>query len=314
VIGVNSFGAESGGADAEFFFAVSTRELLPFLRANSVTARVNGLPCRSLAEVEAEERQRSERARVDASARAAAEQQSNALRREEARREAEFALLGERESGLVTTMILLMAALAASGVAVHAYHTDLRHNAEVGFGLAGLALIAAAVAWETRPGFDQIEERVAERLRGEGSAEEGGRRSAPAQGALVCVIDADRSRVTGAATDDLPFEWSAGGCVNDRTQYGLASGEWARVFVPADEAAVSVNRFDPASGEYRMERYLLGREAMARARTARAEFQAPACGAGEGAAREFGARQGAILSLLPERPNERLVYTCSPAR
>jgi hypothetical protein len=62
-----------------------------------------------------------------------------------------------------------------------------------------------------------------------------------------------------------------------------------------------------------MERYLLGREAMARARTARGEFQAPACGAGEGAAREFGARQTGILSLLPERPNERLVYRCSKA-
>jgi hypothetical protein len=314
VVGVNSFGAESGSADAEFFFAVSTRELLPFLRANDITARVNGLPCRSLAEIEAEERQRSERARVDASARAAAEQQSAALRQEEARREAEFALLAERESGLVTTMILLMAALASSGLAVHAYHTELRHNAEVGFALAALAVVAAGVAWETRPGFEQIEARVAERLRDEASADENRPASAAAQGELVCVIDPARSRVTGAATDDVPFEWSEDGCVNGRTQYGLANGEWARVFVPDDEAAVSVNRFDPATGEYRMERYLLGREAMARVRTARAEFQAPACGAGEGAAREFGARQAAILSLLPERPNERLVYTCTRGR
>ncbi|MCB2089083.1 MAG: trypsin-like peptidase domain-containing protein, partial [Sphingomonadaceae bacterium] len=32
VLGVNSFGADSEGADAEFYFAVSNRELLPFLR------------------------------------------------------------------------------------------------------------------------------------------------------------------------------------------------------------------------------------------------------------------------------------------
>jgi S1-C subfamily serine protease len=41
VVGVNSFGAESGGADAEFYFAISTRELLPFLRANDVTPQIN---------------------------------------------------------------------------------------------------------------------------------------------------------------------------------------------------------------------------------------------------------------------------------
>ena len=63
VIGVNSFGAESSGAEAEFYFAVSTRELLPFLRANGVTPRVNAAPCRSLADLEAAERERAGRGR-----------------------------------------------------------------------------------------------------------------------------------------------------------------------------------------------------------------------------------------------------------
>src|SRR5690606_3220225 len=103
----------------------------------------------------------------------------------------------------------------------------------------------------------------------------------------------------------------ADGCVNGRTQYGFAGGAWTRVFVPADEAAVSVNRFDPATQEYQAERFLLNREAMARVRAARAEYEAPACGGGEETARELGARQAAILSLLPDRPNERLVYSCS---
>src|SRR5690606_32284972 len=44
VVGVNSFGTDSGSADAEFYFAVSTRELLPFLRANDITPQVNGSP------------------------------------------------------------------------------------------------------------------------------------------------------------------------------------------------------------------------------------------------------------------------------
>ena len=83
--------------------------------------------------------------------------------------------------------------------------------------------------------------------------------------------------------------------------------------MPNTDAAVSVNRFDPASGEYRVERYLLGRDAMAAARQARGEYQAPACDAGEEAIREFGSKQAAVLSLLPQRPNERLVYRCSSA-
>ena len=41
VVGVNSFGADNDGGDAEFFFAVSNRELVPFLRANDVEPRIN---------------------------------------------------------------------------------------------------------------------------------------------------------------------------------------------------------------------------------------------------------------------------------
>lgn len=311
VIGVNSFGAESGSADAEFFFAVSTRELLPFLRANDVTPQVNGLPCRSLADLEAQERARAEREQLLAQTRATADEQAMALRREEARREIEFALLGEREGGLALTMVLLMSALAASGLAIHAHHINLRHNAEVGFALAGLALVGAAVAWLDRPGFDEVEDRLEERLRQEMTAEDTGRIAQPTDGPLVCVLDTQRSRAVGEVAPDVPFEWSDDGCVNGRTQYGPAEGAWSRVLVPADEEAVSVNRFDPRTREYRVERYLLDREAMQRARTARAEYQAPACGAGEEAVRDFGARQAAILSLLPDRPNERLVYDCS---
>mgnify|MGYP000713445286 CR=1 FL=1 len=60
VLGVNSFGAEADGADGEFFFAVSARELIPFLRAYEVTPRINATPCRSLADLDAAERARIE--------------------------------------------------------------------------------------------------------------------------------------------------------------------------------------------------------------------------------------------------------------
>lgn len=313
VVGVNSFGTESDSADAEFYFAVSTRELLPFLRANDVTPQVNGAPCRSLADLEEQERDRAERAQTAAQAKAAAEEQALARRRDDTRREVEFGVLAERESGLALAMVLLMAGLAASGLAVHAWHIDLRHNAELGYALAALAVVGSGIAWLNRPDLDDVEARLEERLHEEMTAEDSGPIAAAPRGELACVLQPDRSRVTGAAAQDVPFDWSPNGCVNGRTQYGLADGVWTRVFVPTDEEAVAVNRFDPQSREYRMERFLLGRDAMARARTARAEFTAPECGADEQTAREFGARQAAILALLPERPNERLVYSCGEA-
>lgn len=211
---------------------------------------------------------------------------------------------------MALAMVLLIAGVAAAGMAVHAHHIGLKHNAELGVALAGLALAGSAFAWIDRPAFAEVSERLEDRLREEMDATDSGTIQPATKGALVCVLDTERSRVTGAAAQDVPFVWREDGCVNGRTQYGLSGGVWSRVLVPADEESVSVNRFDPATREYRMERYLLDREAMARARTARAEFEAPACGGGAEAAQELGARQQAILSLLPERPNERLVYSC----
>jgi len=311
VVGVNSFGAESGGADAEFFFAVSTRELLPFLRANDVTPQVNGMPCRSLADLEDEERDRAERQREDAQAAAAAREQALTQRQAEARRDVEFALIAERDAALALTMVLLMAGLSAAGLAIHAHHVGLKHNSEIGFVLAAVAAAGAALSWVDRPGFDEIQGRLEEQLHDEAAAQDSGPIAAATNGALTCRLVPERSRVTGAAEENVPFKWSPDGCVNDRTQYGIAEGAWSRVLVPDDEEAVSVVRFDPANREYRTERYLLDREAMGRVRAARDEYEAPACGAGEQAARDLGARQAAILSLLPDRPNERLVYDCS---
>jgi serine protease Do len=312
VIGVNSFGTESGPADSEFFFAVSTRELLPFLRANGVTPQVNSLPCRSLSDLEAEERRRAEAAQRTAQARAAAEEQVLARRRDEARRDVEFDVLAERENDMMLTLLLLLGGLAAAGLALHAHDRHQRENTRIGAGLAALALTAAALVWLTRPGFGQVDDRLEDLLRSEmAAADTGTIAQRVVEGALVCVLDPERSRITGPAAEDLPFAWTPDGCVNGRTQYGAADGVWSRVFVPDSEAVVSVNRFDPALNEYRVERYLLGREALQRARTARREYTPPECGAGEEAARELGARQASIISLLPEQPNERLVYTCS---
>jgi hypothetical protein len=85
------------------------------------------------------------------------------------------------------------------------------------------------------------------------------------------------------------------------------------VLVPGDEAAVSVSTYDPESRTFQTDRYLLGREAMEAARAARREYAPIACGVTD-AARTVGEQQSALIALLPDRPNERLVYTCERKR
>lgn len=313
VIGVNSFGTDSAGTEAEFFFAVSMRELLPFLRANNVTPRINSLPCRSLADMEAAEREFEEQRQLAAQRRAAAEEEASASRRAELRRDVEFAVLDERANGMAIALVLLMIATAGGAFAIDAHRKGVLRDRKIGGAVALGAIALATLAWVLRPGFAEVEDRLEEQLRQEMDSQDTGVITpVAASGALTCMLDTDRSRVLGEPVESVPLEWEEDGCVNGRTQYGLASGEWTRVFVPEDEASVSVARYDPATGEYEVDRYLLDRESMSVARTARAQFQAPACGAGADAAADLGVQQAAITSVLPASPNERLVYRCSP--
>lgn len=315
VIGVNSFGTDSAGTEAEFFFAVSMRELLPFLRANSVTPQVNSLPCRSLAELEAEERDRTAQTQANALQQAQAEEAATAEHRNQVRRDIEFAVIDSRANGMGVALLLLVIAMAGGAYGFDAHRKGDHRQRKIGSAVALAALAVALVVWFARPGFASVATRLEEQLRVDANdgPQTGVIAAAAPSGTLTCVLDTARSRVVGAPAETLPLEWREDGCVNARTQYGLSSGEWTRVFVPGDEQNVSINRFDPATGEYVVERYLLGREAMSAARTARAEFQAPACNAGPDAAGELGLKQDTITTLLPDRPNERLVYTCGEA-
>ena len=317
VVGVNSFGAESGGTDAEFFFAVSTRELLPFLRANSVSPRINALPCRSLADLEEDERARAQAAAAAERTRSAAEEARLAASRAETRRTIEFAIMDERENRMALAFVAMLLALGAGGFAWMFHDRGEPRGRMIAGSIAVLSVLAALIAWLSRPAFAEVEDRLEESLRADMRAPDSGAIAAPgpkAGGALSCVLDTDRSRVVGEPIADVPLGWEANGCVNGRTQYGNADGRWQRVFVPGDEATVSVNTYDPAAATYTVERYLLDREDMGAAREARGAYQAPACNAGNGAARDLGDRQADVLALLPERPNERLVYRCSAAR
>jgi len=316
VLGVNSFGADSDGSDAEFYFAVSLRELLPFLRDNGVEPVTNALPCRSIDELNAEERQRLEAEQLAARERLAERALRDRKARENAQLAAQMEVIAARENSMAMALIALLAAIGGGYAAVvWRREPATRKRAGIAAGLAGAALIGAVLLWLTRPGLAEIEDRVAAAL-AEGEADEGdagtaGSPSLAAEGELLCTLVPERSRVTTARTDDITFDWAADGCVNTRTQYGLsAGGEWRRVLVLEDEAAVAVNRYDPPTRTFRTDRYLLGQEALAKVLAARDQYTPPACGVSE-AARTLGEQQSALLALLPDAPNERLVYTCS---
>ncbi len=314
VIGVNSFSADSSGGDAEFYFAVSLKELLPFLRDNGVEPVTNVLPCRSIDELNADERQRI--AADQSAARERLAQRAETVRevREKARLTAQMEVLSQRENAMALAVIALLVAVGAGyGAAMWRGNDARRKHAGIAAGIAGAAGIAAALLWITRPGLSEIEDRVAAAMaEAEGSKAPGSaNRSLAAEGALICTLVPERSRVTAARTDDVAFEWSADGCVNGRTQYGLgAGGEWARVFAAQDDAAIAVNTYDAATRTLRTDRYLLGQESLAKARSARGNYTPPACGVTD-AARTLGEQQSALIALLPDRPNERLVYSCS---
>lgn len=313
VIGVNSFSADSGGGGADFYFAVSLRELLPFLRAQGVEPRANTLPCRSIEELNDAERQRMEAARADAQQKIA--QREAALReaRDTARMAAQMEVMAERENFIALAQLLFLAGLGAGFEAFRWKADDARRQqAMIAAGVAAAAIIAAVALWATRPGLGAVEDKVAAALAamddpGAAPAIAG----APAEGTLICALVPERSRVTTARTDDVELEWSADGCVNQRTQYGRTNqGEWSRVFVPDEEDAVAVNTYDPDTRTFRTERYLLGQSAMTAAREARRQFSPPACGVTD-ASRLLGEQQSVLLGMLPDRPNERLVYACA---
>lgn len=314
VIGVNSFSADSAGGEAEFYFAVSLRELLPFLRSNGVEPVTNALPCRSIDELNAEERQRMEAEQSQARERLAERAESVRELRESARLKAQMEVLEARENRMALALIALLAAIG-TGYAAFVWRGDemRRTHRRIAAASAAAILVLAVLAWVTRPGLAEIEDRVAAALSGakDGESPAPAAGSQAAEGALICTLVPDRSRVTAARTDDVAFDWSADGCVNGRTQYGLGEGgQWQRVFAAQEDAAVAVNTYDPATRTLRTDRYLLGQDALAAARSARAAYMPPTCGVSD-AARTLGDQQSALIAALPDRPNERLVYVCS---
>ena len=320
VLGVNSFGTVSdNGTDSSFFFAISMRELQPFLKAASVVPHLASLPCTSIADLDRADSQRSANDQSRLAAEAAARSAAKDHAFDKARHDAELDVLAERDNGLAIAALLLVAAIGAATFAF--VQRGKRLHLRIGIGLVVALVLAAGFAWILRPSLSAIDDRAKDRMaEADASASpspDDGASGSPATAApskLICVLDPQRSRVTVSDITDVPLQWSPGGCVNGKTQYGLAQDGWSRVLVPNGEDTIAVTHFDPETHSYTVERFLMGIDDMNRARAERTKIAYPPCGASEDLSRQLGTAQGAIKALLPSEPNERMRYTCQQAR
>ena len=317
VIGANSFGTVNDtAADSEFYFAVSMREIVRFLINAGVSARTTGEPCRSLAELDAAERERMAGAKAVSDEQQRALEARNQAQLQEATRQAEMEIIATRENHLALAGVSLLLALLCGGTAVWLGQQGRARDRKFAVVAAFVFLVLTPVAWFTRPSIAGIDQRAREIVAERADATPAAAASAtaaPGEGQLTCVFNPGRSRVTVSDTTDVPLAWRADGCVNGRTQYGLGADGWSKMLVPQGEDTVTIAAYDPATRTYRQDRYLLDLDTMAKVRAERAKYPAPACGAGEGTARQLGDAQGAARALLPSAPNERIVYDCHAA-
>jgi serine protease Do len=163
LVGINSFGANNAEGGAEFYFAISARELSAFLRKNGVIPRTTSEPCRSAAEISDAEIKKT----AAVQKRVIADQQAADVKQqveERFRKEVEYGVIEQRENGLALAALLLV--LSAVGGIVTWQEFDREKRAPMVFGavISTALAIAALFAFLVRPGFDQVEARTKERM------------------------------------------------------------------------------------------------------------------------------------------------------
>jgi hypothetical protein len=309
ILGANSFGSLSDGNDAEFGFAVSSREILSFLRKAGVETSATATPCRSAAEISRKEQQRENNARAKVEAAKEAEIAKRQVEEAKLRTTVSQEVTTERENQMALSALLLALSLVAIGSAGFLMIKNHRNPAIAAAGGAAFLLLGAVIMFLSRPAFSEIDDRVAAQIKSTQSI--GNQQSvATSPGKYQCTINPERSRITVSQQNELPIDWADGGCVNGRTQYGRDGAQWSRIFVPNEEQTITISSFRPDRSEFTTERYLMGLNAMNRARTIRQKYGNRACTSDNDALADIEDMVKAIRAELPTQANERLVYEC----
>jgi hypothetical protein len=319
VLGVNSFSTISdGNDDAGYYFAVSDREIAAFLRQAGIQPQRSMEPCRSLAEIDAAQRVAEEQQRALLATRAS---QEGIQAREAAlaeREKAQQTVIARRENMMALAALLLAGAAVAGTFTFMSAQRQGEKTKLLGI-TAGILAVAAILVFLLRPGFDSIEsapepDNAAANASNGAEANVAAMDGATSIGDNVCRIDMSLSRVTVSDTNDVPFHWDGQGCINGQTQMVQGNGGWRRLVVPASEASISMRRFDPATGIYRSDKYLIGTDVAEQARTMRGSVKWSGCTADPQRLAQLAQLQDQISMLLPPQPNERLVYHCGPGK
>jgi len=301
VIGVNTFITRGDDGDSPFAFAIANRELAAFLRASNQSFSAVTGECVSMAERLAQDRDRTEAEERERLAAEHAREREQSRRIELARAE----IQDIRENRVALALLLMVLASVALGAALVMLFKDKYRHAWILGGVGLVFIVAAALLFVTRPSLREI---------GALEREQQGAPAAPAAsfaGRHSCRLVPERSRVTVSSADKVDLEWAEGGCVNGRTQYAQEGEVWRRILVPNGEQTVSVLEVRPRARQYVVTRYLLAADAMARARALRQRIELAACTADQPRLAALSQGQEQIRQILPELPNERLVYDCS---
>jgi serine protease Do len=313
VLGINSFGAVADGGGAEFYFAISVREVLTFLQSQGVS--INGATgeCRSVAELTRAEAEREAAARTKVEAEARIAKELRQSREGKVRSDAEHDVIAARENHIAFAGLLLILAAVAGGAAWQFSERGQRDRVKIAASSGAVMVLSAIVIFAARPSFDEVDERVRAAMTDDIDAEKNIEKPVANAGTAKrrCVIQPERSRITVSDTADVLFDWTKDGCVNGRTQYIDNGGTWTRSFVPNTEAQISVVSYTPDSKSYRIERYLPGLDAMDKAREARKRYDVTSCSADPEMLAKIDNMNKAIREVVPTAPNEILVFDCT---
>lgn len=130
-------------------------------------------------------------------------------------------------------------------------------------------------------------------------------------GEIACAYDADAS-TGGEGTADTSFRVSGELCVNDRTLYApIEGGRYQRAILAGGARALDVLTIDPATGQFKRERFPLSADAFAQATEAAGAASAEGCD-GETALQAVSDRNQTLMRFATGEPRQRLVWSCTP--
>lgn len=314
VIGVNSW--HVSGADTRETRGVSTRaaQLLQFLDEAGVTPTLSDERCLSFAE-----RIQAERtATIDALQAQNQELEAKLETADRLTRIAVVILIGGTLALFVAVCVLGAVVLSrrrehgAGQVAVQHHQPHVQHREPEPFeaprkrigvmtivggaAIAAILIVAAGIAlMRAQSGQPQQTTTVASDF----------------SGSISCTLDREAS-VGAQGVADMSFTASGSLCINERTLYAPIDdgARYRRAIVLGEARALDVLTIDPASGEFRRERYPLDDEAFAAANEAVSSSGVGRGCTGEGASEAVARRNETLMRFAQGTPSQRLVWRC----